>query len=69
MALPRTASAAARADEAEQRHRLRHAFEFMAAALLGDEQTGHLGRRQVLGSAGDRRGSATLNGEARFLAS
>jgi hypothetical protein len=39
MPLARTASAAARADEAEQRHRLRHAFEFVATALLGYEQT------------------------------
>jgi hypothetical protein len=31
------ASAAARPNKPEQRHRLRHAFEFMAAALLGDE--------------------------------
>ena len=38
MALPGAASAAARPNEPEQRHRLRHAFEFMAAALLGDEQ-------------------------------
>ena len=38
MALPGTASAAARPHQSEQRHRLRHAFEFMAAALLGDEQ-------------------------------
>jgi hypothetical protein len=28
--------------DSEQRHRLRHALEFMAAALLGDEQTGDL---------------------------
>ena len=42
MALPRAASAAARPHEPEQRHRLRHALEFMAAALLGDEQTGDL---------------------------
>ena len=42
MALPGAASAAARPDDPEQRHRLRHAFEFMAAALLGDEQTGDL---------------------------
>ena len=42
MALPRAASAAARPHEAEQRHRLRHAFEFVAAALLGDEQPGDL---------------------------
>ena len=42
MALPRAASAAARPHEPEQRHRLRHAFEFVAAALLGDEQAGDL---------------------------
>ena len=42
MALPRAASAAACPHQPEQRHRLRHAFEFVAAALLGDEQTGDL---------------------------
>ena len=42
MALPRAASATARPHEPEQRHRLRHAFEFVAAALLGDEQAGDL---------------------------
>ena len=39
MALARTASAAARPDDPVQRHRLRHAFELMAAALVRDEQT------------------------------
>jgi hypothetical protein len=38
MALPSAASAAARADGTVQRHRFGHAFEFMAAALLDDEQ-------------------------------
>ena len=42
MALPRAASAAARSHEPEQRHRLGHAFELMAAALLGDKQAGDL---------------------------
>ena len=42
MALPRAASAAARPHEPEQRHRLGHAFECLAAALLGDEQAGDL---------------------------
>ena len=42
MALPGTASAAARPHEPEQRHRLGHAFEFVAAALLGDKQAGDL---------------------------
>ena len=42
MALSGAASAAARPHKPEQRHRLRHAFEFMAAALLGDEQAGNL---------------------------
>ena len=39
MALPCAASTAAGANDPEQRHRLRHAFELMAAALLGDKQT------------------------------
>ena len=39
MALPRATAAAARSDQPEQRHRFGHAFEFVAAALLGDEQT------------------------------
>jgi hypothetical protein len=38
MALPRATAAAARSDQPEQRHRFGHAFEFVAAALLGDEQ-------------------------------
>jgi hypothetical protein len=38
MALPRAASAATRPNKPEQRHRLRHAFELMAAALLRHEQ-------------------------------
>jgi hypothetical protein len=42
MALPRPASATTRPHNPEYRHRLRHAFKFMAAALLGDEQTGDL---------------------------
>jgi hypothetical protein len=42
MALSSAASATARPDQAEQRHRLRHALEFVAAALLGDEETGDL---------------------------
>jgi len=36
------ASATARPHEPEQRHRLRHTSEFMAAALLGNEKTGDL---------------------------
>ena len=42
MALPRAASAAACPNETKQYHRLRHALEFMPAALLGDEQAGDL---------------------------
>ena len=42
MALGRAASAAARADDPVQHHRLRHAFESVAAALIGDEQSSHL---------------------------
>jgi hypothetical protein len=38
VALPRTASATARPNDPVERHRLRHALEFMAAALLGHEQ-------------------------------
>src|SRR6516165_9945656 len=41
-ALPCATTAAARPHEAEQRHRLRHALEFVAAALLGDKQAGDL---------------------------
>jgi hypothetical protein len=37
LALAGAASAAARADDPEQRYWLRHALEFMAAALLGHE--------------------------------
>jgi hypothetical protein len=37
-ALPRAASAAACPHQPEQSHRLRYAFEFVAAAILGDEQ-------------------------------
>jgi hypothetical protein len=43
MALSRTTSSSARADDTEQRHMLRHAFERVATALLGDEQTINLG--------------------------
>jgi hypothetical protein len=42
MALSCAPSAAARPNEPEQRHRLRHALEGMAAALLGDEPAGDL---------------------------
>jgi hypothetical protein len=42
MALARAASAAARPYKPKQRHRLRYAFEFMTAALLGDKQAGDL---------------------------
>jgi hypothetical protein len=38
MALTRTASPTARTHDPEQRHRLRHAFELMAATFLGYEQ-------------------------------
>src|SRR5262249_13628528 len=38
------ASAAARADEPEQRRRLGHSLERMRAALLGDEEAGDLAR-------------------------
>ena len=37
MALPGSAPTAARAHDTEQGHRLRYAFEFIAAAFLGDE--------------------------------
>src|SRR5262249_45712956 len=42
MALAHTATAAARPNDPEKRHRLRHAFEFVAATLLGDKQPGGL---------------------------
>ena len=42
MTLACAASTTARADYPKQRHRLRHAFECMTAALIGDEQAGHL---------------------------
>jgi len=42
MPLSGAASSAARSNDPVQHHRLRHAFEFMAAALFDDEETGHL---------------------------
>src|SRR5262252_11051116 len=42
MALAHTATAAARPNDPEKRHRLRHAFERVRAALLGDKQPGDL---------------------------
>src|SRR6476660_5418453 len=42
MALSGAAPATARPHEPEQSHWLRHAFESVAAALLGDKQTGNL---------------------------
>src|SRR5262245_48710705 len=42
IALSRTPAAAARPYKLEQRHRLRHAFQFMRPALLGDEQASDL---------------------------
>jgi hypothetical protein len=42
MALPCAASAPTRPHEPEKCHWLGHAFEFMTAALLGDEKTGDL---------------------------
>ena len=42
MTLSRAPSATTRSNEPEQRHRLRHALEGMAAALFGDEQAGDL---------------------------
>ena len=42
MALARAPSATARSYKLEQRHRLWNAFQFMAAALLGDKKTGDL---------------------------
>src|SRR6516164_2032313 len=42
MTSPPAPSAAARPHEPEKRYRLRHAFEFMAAPLLGDKQAGDL---------------------------
>ena len=39
MTLACAASSAARADDPVQRHRLRHTFEFMAAAFFDDEET------------------------------
>src|SRR5215469_11204260 len=42
MALAHTATAAARPNDPEKRHRLRHAFERVRAALLGDKQPGGL---------------------------
>jgi len=41
-ALPGAAPAAARPNNPVKRHRLRHAFEFVAAALLGDKHPGDL---------------------------
>ena len=42
MALPCAASGAACPNDPIKRHRLCHALQFMAAALLGDEQPGDL---------------------------
>jgi hypothetical protein len=42
MTLSCASSAADCPHDPEQDHRLRHAFEFMAAALFGDEQAGDL---------------------------
>jgi signal transduction histidine kinase len=42
MPLSGAASSAARAHDAVKRHRFRHAFEFMAAALLDDKESGDL---------------------------
>src|SRR5215467_4753525 len=42
MTLPGAAPAAARTDKPEQRRRLGHPLERMRAALLGDEEAGHL---------------------------
>src|SRR6516165_2724876 len=42
MALACATSATARPYQPEQRHRLRHAFQFIGAALLGDKQTSDL---------------------------
>jgi hypothetical protein len=42
MALACATSATARPYQPEQRHRLRHAFQFIGAALLSDEQTSDL---------------------------
>ena len=48
IALSRAASATTGSNKLEQRHRLRHSFQFMAAALFGDKKSGdlalHLGR-------------------------
>ena len=65
MALPGAASAAARANEPEQRHRLGHAFEFVAAALLGNKQAGDLALHRAVtktapGSASACTRAATL---------
>ena len=42
MPLSSAVSSATCSNEPVQRHRLRHAFQFMAAAFLGDEETRHL---------------------------
>jgi hypothetical protein len=42
MELPCAASGAACPNDPIKRHRLGHAFKFVAASLLGDEQAGHL---------------------------
>jgi hypothetical protein len=42
MSLPSAASAATGPNDPIERHRLRHAFEIVAAALLGNEQSCHL---------------------------
>ena len=54
MALACATSTTARSYKPEQRHRLRHAFQFMGAALLGDEKTGDLTRRAKARAWSDR---------------
>jgi hypothetical protein len=44
-------SGAACSNDPAQYHRLRHAFQVMAAALLGDEQAGDRSGRAALGTA------------------
>ena len=79
MPLPRAASAAARTHNPNQRHRLRHAFELMAAALLGDEKAGDLalhlrrdddraGLGQSLAQRGVRDQQMLVDDALRFLA-
>jgi hypothetical protein len=68
-ALSGSASTAARPNDPEQQHRLRHAFEFVAAPLLGDEQPRDLTLYQRRHHHGTRFGQRlSPRGDVRYIA-